>query len=245
MLATLVDEPFNDVGWLFEIKWDGYRAIGSSVKGKTDLYSRNNISFKEKYSLVAEALKDVEHDVVVDGEIVILDESGNSRFQYLQNWQKYQQGELVYYLFDLLWMDGYDLTQLSLVERKKILQQIIPASNVIRYSDHIEENGKDFFEVAKQKGLEGIMAKNKNSVYEMDVRSRNWLKIKTAARQEAVICGFTMPRASRQHFGALILGIYKDDKLVYAGHTGTGFTEKTLKETWDKLKPLITDKCPF
>ncbi|HEY1870877.1 MAG TPA: DNA ligase D, partial [Chitinophagaceae bacterium] len=245
MLATLVDEPFNDANWLFEIKWDGYRAIGSSIKGKTDLYSRNNISFKEKYSPVAEALKDFDHDVVVDGEIVSLDETGNSRFQYLQNWQRYQQGELVYYVFDLLWMDGNNVTELPLLERKKILQQIIPANNVILYSDHIEENGKDFFEAAKQKGLEGIMAKNKNSLYEMDVRSRNWLKMKTASRQEAVICGFTMPRASRQHFGSLILGLYKDNKLVYAGHTGTGFTEKTLKETWDKLKPLVTDRCPF
>lgn len=245
MLATLVDEPFNDASWIFEIKWDGYRAIGSSIKGKTDLYSRNNISFREKYSPIANALKDFDHDVVVDGEIVSLDENGNSRFQYLQNWQRYQQGELVYYVFDLLWMDGNNVTGLPLIERKKILRQIIPANNVILYSDHIEENGKDFFEAAKQKGLEGIMAKNKNSAYEMDTRSRNWLKMKTASRQEAVICGFTSPRASRQHFGALILGLYKDDKLVYAGHTGTGFTEKTLKETWDKLKPLITGKCPF
>jgi len=245
MLATLVDEAFDNEDWLFEIKWDGYRAIGSVIKGKTDIYSRNNISFKEKYSSIAEALKGFTKDVVIDGEIVSLDEQGYSRFQYLQNWQKYQQGELVYYVFDLLWLDGHDVTQLPLIERKKLLQQIIPPSNPIRYSDHIEKNGKEFFKVAKKQGLEGIIAKNKSSIYETDVRSRNWLKIKTAARQEAVICGFTAPRASRQYFGALILGIYKDDKLVYAGHTGTGFNEKSLKETWDKLQPLITDKCPF
>jgi len=245
MLATLVDEPFDGENWLFEIKWDGYRAIGSVIKGNTDLYSRNNISFKERYAPITGALKDFSNDAILDGEVVALDEKGLPRFQYLQNWQKDQQGELVYYVFDLMWIDGYDLTQLPLIERKKILKQIIPESDIIRYSDHIEKNGKEFFELAKQQGLEGIIAKNKNSSYDFNVRSRNWLKIKTAARQEAVICGFTAPRASRQYFGALILGIYEDDRWVYAGHTGSGFNEKSLKETWNKLQPLITDKCPF
>ena len=245
MLATLVDESFDDDNWVFEIKWDGYRAIGSVINGKTELYSRNNISFKEKYSPVSEALKDFDRNIVVDGEIVSLDEHGFSRFQYLQNWQKDAQGELVYYLFDLLWLDGYDLTRLPLVERKNILRQIIPENDVTRYSDHIEKNGKQFFEIAKKQGLEGIIAKNRNSAYEFDSRSKNWLKIKTAAQQEAIICGFTAPRHGREYFGALILGVYENDKLVYAGHSGSGFTQKTLKETWDKLRPLITDKCPF
>lgn len=245
MLATLVDEAFNSKDWLFEIKWDGYRAVASVINGKINLYSRNNISFQEKYALIAEALKDFKNDVVIDGEIVALDEQGISRFQYLQNWQKYQQGELAYCVFDLLWVDGYNVMQLPLIERKKILQKIIPKNDVIRYSDHIEEQGKEFFKIAQKQSLEGIMAKSKNSHYEIDTRSRNWLKIKTTARQEAVICGFTAARASRQYFGALILGIYNDDELVYAGHSGTGFNEKSLKETWDKLQPLITDKCPF
>jgi bifunctional non-homologous end joining protein LigD len=245
MLATLVDEPFDGENWLFEIKWDGYRAIGSVIKGNTDLYSRNHISFKERYAPITGALKDFSNDAILDGEVVALDEKGLSRFQYLQNWQKDQLGELVYYVFDLMWIDGYDLTQLPLIERKKILRQIIPESDIIRYSDHIEKNGKKFFELAKQQGLEGIIAKNKSSSYDFNARSRDWLKIKTAARQEAVICGFTAPRASRQYFGALILGIYEDDRWVYAGHTGSGFNEKSLKETWNKLQPLITDKCPF
>jgi len=245
MLTTLVDEPFDEKGWLFEIKWDGYRAIGSFVNRNVELYSRNNSSFKERYTPIATALKDFETDVVVDGEIVALDENGLSRFQYLQNWQSAPQGDLVYYVFDLLWADGYDLTQVPLLERKKILRQIIPANDVIKYSDHVEENGKDFFEIAKKQGLEGIIAKKEDSSYDFNIRSRNWLKIKTAARQEAVICGFTAPRASRQYFGALILGIYENDKLVYAGHSGSGFNEKLLKETWNLLKPLITDKCPF
>jgi bifunctional non-homologous end joining protein LigD len=245
MLATLVDNPFDDEEWLFEIKWDGYRAIGSVINGKTELYSRNNISFKERYSPVSEALKDFGRDVVVDGEVVSLDEHGFSRFQYLQNWGTDQQGMLVYYIFDLLWLDGCDLTSLPLIERKKILRQIIPGNDVIRYSDHIERNGKEFFEIAKKRGLEGIIAKNKNSSYEFDSRSKNWLKIKTTSQQEAIICGFTAPRHGRQYFGALVLGVYENGKLVYAGQAGSGFTQKTLKETWDKLRPLITDKCPF
>jgi bifunctional non-homologous end joining protein LigD len=245
MLATLVDEPFDNEDWLFEIKWDGYRAIGSLINGKTDLYSRNNISFKEKYPPVSEALKDFPGNVVVDGEIVSLDEHGFSRFQYLQNWGRDQQGTLAYYIFDLLWLDGYDLTSLPLVERKEILRQIIPENDVIRLSDHVERNGKAFFDIAKKQGLEGIIAKNKNSRYEFDSRSKNWLKIKTAAQQEAIICGFTAPRHGRQYFGALILGVYENGELVYAGHSGSGFTDKTLKETWDKLRPLITETCPF
>ena len=245
MLATLVDEPFDDENWIFEIKWDGYRAIGSVINGKTDLYSRNNISFKEKYPPVSEALKDFDRNVVVDGEIVSLDEHGFSRFQYLQNWGRDQQGTLAYYVFDLLWLDGYDLTSLPLVERKEILRQIIPANDVTRYSDHVERNGKVFFDIAKKQGLEGIIAKNKDSSYEADSRSKNWLKIKTTAQQEAIICGFTAPRHGRQYFGALILGVYENGELVYAGQAGSGFTQKTLKETWDKLQPLITGKCPF
>ena len=245
MLATLVDKPFDDDNWLFEIKWDGYRAIGSVINGKTDLYSRNNISFKERYVPVSETLKEFGRNVVVDGEVVSLDENGFSRFQYLQNWQKDAQGQLAYYVFDLLWVDGYDLTSLPLTERKKILRQLIPGNDVIRFSDHVERNGKDFFEIAKKQGLEGIIAKNKNSSYEFDSRSRNWLKIKTTAQQEALICGFTAPRHGRQYFGALILGVYENGNLVYAGHTGSGFNQKSLKETWDKLRPLVTDKCPF
>jgi len=245
MLTTLVDDPFDGEDWIFEIKWDGYRAIGSAVNGKADLYSRNNISFKERYGPISQALESFSNNVVVDGEIVSLDENGLSRFQYLQNWQSEQQGELVYYVFDLLWIDGYDVTALPLVDRKKILRGIIPAGDVIRFSDHIEKNGKEFFEIAKNQGLEGIIAKNRNSSYVFDARSRNWLKIKTAARQEAVICGFTAPRASRQYFGSLILGIYEGDELVYAGHTGSGFTEKSLKDTWGQLQSLVTNKCPF
>jgi len=245
MLTTLVDEPFDSEDWVYEIKWDGYRAISSIIDGNIELYSRNNISFKERYHEVIGALRLWDINAVLDGEVVALDENGHSKFQFLQNWQSNQQGSLAYYVFDILWLDGYDVTQMPLLERKRLLKEIIPAGEVIRFSDHVEKNGINFFKAAKEKDLEGIIAKNKNSSYEIGVRSRNWLKIKTEARQEAVVCGFTAPRASRQYFGALILGIYDDDKLVYAGHTGSGFNEKSLKETWNKLQPLITHDCPF
>jgi len=246
MLATLVDEPFDHEDWVFEIKWNGYRAIGSVLKGKTDLRSRNDISFSQKYETVIKSLQQWNCDAVVDGEVVALNDEGLPDFQSLQTWQKLQQATLVFYVFDLLWVDGYDITQLPLIERKKILKQIVPGNDeVILYSDHIEKNGKHFFEIAKQKGLEGIIAKNKNSIYEIDSRSKSWLKIKTTERQEAVIAGFTEPRSGRQYFGALILGVYENGKLVYTGHTGSGFDQESLKDIWKKLEPLITDKCPF
>jgi bifunctional non-homologous end joining protein LigD len=245
MLTTLVDEAFDSDDWLFEIKWDGYRAISSISRGKVELYSRNNLSFNQRYPEIVDELSTWPTDCVLDGEIVALDENGHSRFQFLQNWMSDQQGSLRYYVFDILWLDGYDLTQVPLIDRKKILKQIIPEGLAISYSDHVEKNGIKFFEAASQRGLEGIIAKRKNATYETDARSKNWLKIKTALRQEAVIVGFTEPAGSRMYFGALVLGIYENGKLEYAGHTGTGFTHKTLKEVWDKLEPLITEKSPF
>ena len=245
MLTTLVDEAFDSDDWLFEIKWDGYRAVASISRGKIELYSRNNLSFAQRYPEIVDELSTWPIDAVLDGEIVALDENGHSRFQFLQNWMSDQQGTLRYYVFDILWLDGYDLTQIPLIDRKRILKQILPPSDAICYSDHVEKNGVKFFEAASQRGLEGIIAKKKNATYEADTRSKNWLKIKTALRQEAVIVGFTEPAGSRSYFGALVLGIYENGKLEYAGHTGTGFTHKTLKEVWDKLEPLITDKCPF
>jgi bifunctional non-homologous end joining protein LigD len=245
MMATLVDEPFDGKEWIFEIKWDGYRALGSFINGEADLRSRNDLSFAQKYGPVIAEIKKWKHDMIIDGEIVSLDEKGSANFQNLQAWQKLQQGNLVYYVFDILWIDGYDVTGLPLIERKKLLKEMLPASNTIRYSDHIEEKGKNFFELAKKKGIEGIMAKLASSEYETGQRSKTWLKIKTTGRQEAVIAGFTSPRSGRQHFGALILGVYENGKLVYTGHTGSGFTQKTLSETWKKLQPLITSKCPF
>lgn len=247
MLASLTDEPFDDAGWIYEIKWDGYRAVSYLNKGKVEIQSRNNLSFTNKFKEVTEALKSWPINAVIDGEIVAMNDKGIASFQQLQNFaNKGEETRLIYYVFDILWLDGKDLTHLTLLERKLILHSVMPEDDaVIKYSDHVEEKGTAFFELAIQKGLEGIMAKKSDSTYTKNFRTRLWLKIKNNKRIEAIICGFTKGRKSRRHFGALVLGKYEGDKLVYIGHTGTGFNEKSLKEVEKKLMPLVTDKMSF
>jgi bifunctional non-homologous end joining protein LigD len=245
MLATLTDDPFDDKDWVFEIKWDGYRAVAHAIKGKVKLESRNNISFAEKFHPVAEALEQFPIDVVLDGEIVAVNDDGRGDFQLLQQWQKTGAGELIYYVFDLLWIDGYDIRALTLAERKEILRAIVPETGIIRYSDHITGKGNEFYNLAVKQGLEGIMAKHAESPYTTAIRTKQWLKIKTHQRQEVVIGGFTQTRGSRKHFGALVLGVYEKDELIYVGHTGTGFTEESLTDVYKLLKPLIITTCPF
>jgi len=245
MLATLTDKPFDKAGWIYEIKWDGYRAVAYITKGKVELRSRNQLSYSSKFRPVADSLKDIPVDLVLDGEIVALDQDERVSFQQLQQWQKTGKGMLVYYVFDLLWIGGYSIMHWPLLERKEILQQVLPDDPHIHYSDHIEERGMEFFQLASEQGLEGIMAKDGNSEYLPGVRTVNWLKIKTSLRQEAIIAGFTEGRGSRKHFGALVLGIYLDGKLQYIGHTGSGFDEMALHTIYEKLEPLITDTCPF
>lgn len=247
MLATLTDEPFDSDDWIYEIKWDGYRVVSYLDKGKVEMRSRNNLSFNEKFNVIGDALKKWPVRAVVDGEIVALDEKGHANFQQLQNVLKNKDtAHLVYYVFDIIWYDGRDLTQLPLLERKEILKSIMPKKNdVVRYSDHIVGQGTRLLSSAVREGLEGIMAKKADSIYEVNRRSTSWLKMKNNHRMEAIIAGFTSPRRSRKHFGAIILGKYQGKKLVYVGHSGSGFNEKDLKEMSAKFKPLITDKCPF
>ena len=245
MLASLTEEPFDSPEWIYEIKWDGYRAIAGIRNGQVELQSRNNLSFKSKYYPITQALEKWKINAIVDGEIIAENDKGVTDFQSLQAWQKTGAGHLVYYVFDILWLDGISLIGLTLLERKAILQSIIPADGIIRYSDHIVEKGNEFFKVAMKEGLEGIMAKKSDSSYHPGVRTQQWLKIKTHRRQEVVIGGFTKGRNSRQYFGALILGVYDGNDLLYIGHTGSGFNQKSLADVYNKLKQLITDKCPF
>jgi bifunctional non-homologous end joining protein LigD len=247
MLATLTDEPFDDPGWVYEIKWDGYRAVSYLNKGEVEILSRNNLSFTQKFKEVTDALKHWHINAVIDGEIIAINNEGVVNFQQLQNFaNKGEDVHLEYYVFDILWLDGKDLTSLTLLERKGILETIMPEDDsVVRFSDHIEEKGKELFELATQRGLEGIMAKKSDSTYMTNFRTKLWLKIKNNKRLEAIICGFTEGRKSRKHFGALVLGKYEGDKLIYIGHTGTGFNDKTLNEVEKKLAPLVTDKMPF
>jgi bifunctional non-homologous end joining protein LigD len=245
MLATSVDEPFDRDGWVFEIKWDGYRAIADVSKRGVRLYSRNQLSFAERYRPLLEPLRELDQEAVLDGEIVVLDQQGRSEFQQLQNYQKTGQGAMVYYVFDLIYLDGHDLKSLPLLERKRFLHQLVHGAGLIRVSEHVEKHGIAFFQAVTAQGLEGIVAKDSSSHYWPAARSSSWLKIKGRKRQEAVIGGFTRPRRSRAHFGSLVLGVYEGDDLVYVGHSGSGFTRQSLADMHSRLQPLIQKECPF
>lgn len=245
MLATLIEEPFDDSGWIFELKLDGYRAVAEIDKGKVELYSRKLNSFNNDYPEIVSSLKKIKNDVVLDGEIVVLDEKGKSKFQLIQKYKRFKEGNLVYYLFDILYLDGHDLRDLPLIKRKELLKSFLPDISNIRYSDHIEEHGKDFFKLAAENETEGIIAKDKNSPYRTGKRTKEWLKLKTKLQQEAIICGFTEPKGSRKNFGALILGMYSDGELIYIGHSGGGFTDDDLKDLYKKFQPLKRKKSPF
>lgn len=240
MLATTVDKPFSDEDWLFEVKWDGYRALAYIEEGKVALKSRQNRSLQ--FPSIVDQLKKLGGEAILDGELVVLDSEGRSDFQKMQN---ARQEDLHYMVFDLLFQDGEDLRGLPLLERKERLQKYLPSLSRIHYSDHLVKEGELLYREAAQKNLEGIMGKKMSSPYESR-RSRNWVKIKTGRRQEVVIGGFTEPRGSRQKFGALLVGLYNEqNEFVYAGHVGGGFSEQLLNQIYQKLKPLIQSKCPF
>jgi bifunctional non-homologous end joining protein LigD len=246
MLAAEADGPSDRKGWLFEVKWDGYRAIAEvELEGDVRLYSRNQLSFNERYPAIVADLKKLGHAAVLDGEVVTVDEQGRAQFQWLQEYGKGKRGTLLYYVFDLLYFDGHDLRRLPTRRRKEILAQIVPAEGRIRFSGHVEGQGCDFYKAISAQELEGMMAKNGACPYEEGRRSRDWLKIKRLHEQMAVIGGFTEGRHSRQHFGALVLGVYDGGDLVYVGHTGGGFDEAGLKSLVKKLEPLRSDRCPF
>ena len=246
MLATLVDAPFDNPDWLFEVKWDGFRALAFIKNGQVELMSRNNLSFNDKFPQIVKALEKIKDSVILDGEIVVVDSKGKSQFQLIQNYQS-SEGTLCYYVFDLLYLNGVDLRDRPLIERKEALKTYLKDLSLplIFYSSHVVEQGKKIFQAAKNESLEGIIGKKINSTYQSH-RSHDWLKMKTSSRQEVIICGFTEPRGSRKKFGSLIVGIYnKDKKLAYAGHVGGGFSDKSLEDIYFQLKPLILKKSPF
>ncbi len=245
MLATIVKEPFDHPDWIFEVKWDGYRAIAEIRKGGVSLYSRNGISFAKKFIPVVDSLRKLGFDAILDGEIVVVDDEGRPDFQMLQHYHESGSGHLLYYVFDLLHLRGHDLTNLPLLKRKELLKRTLPSGPKIRLSDYIWNEGVLFYNVVKDKGLEGIIAKHAHSAYEMGRRSRQWLKVKMQLTQEGVIAGFTEPGGGRKYFGALVLGVFEGNELIYAGHVGGGFTVKNLKEIREKLEPLIQEECPF
>ncbi len=247
MLAKLHVHIFDDRDWIYEKKLDGYRIIAYTGKN-VKLISRNGIDYSDKYKEIQKALEAIGTDAVIDGELVIEDTKGKSSFQDIQNYDPNNKKTILkYYVFDLLALNGHDIRQIELIKRKELLKTIIKHLNnpIIVYNDHVAEKGTDLFSQAKRNGWEGIIAKNGFSTYESGKRSDSWQKFKLQNSQEAIICGFTKPAGSRKYIGSLILGIYDDaNKLKYIGNCGSGFTEKSLKDLYDKLIDLKTDQKP-
>jgi bifunctional non-homologous end joining protein LigD len=256
MLATLAAKAFDNPEWLFEIKWDGYRAVAFIDEGRVRLMSRSQIDLTAKFPELGRLPEFVKaKGAVLDGEIVALDDEGRPSFSLMQQRTGFQPGKrrlprregvpVIYYAFDLLYLDGFDLRRVGLEQRKQLLQEKIVAADIVHFSDHYAEKGLDLFEAAQQRGLEGIVAKKRNSRYE-EKRSLDWLKIKITQRQECVIGGYTDPEGSREYFGALVLGLYdKQRRLIHVGQVGTGFDQKMLKDLFARLQPLKTKQNPF
>ncbi|MGD0598428.1 MAG: non-homologous end-joining DNA ligase [Terriglobales bacterium] len=256
MLATPTGKAFDDPDWLFEIKWDGYRAVAFVEDGRVRLVSRNQNDLTAQFPELGSLPQFVKAQrAILDGEIVALDEEGRPSFSLMQQRTGFQPGkrrlprregvQVVYYAFDLLYLDGVDLRRVALEQRKRLLQDRIENSEVIHFSDHYAEKGLELFEAAKQRELEGIVAKKRSGSYE-EKRSRNWLKIKITQRQECVIGGYTPPEGSRDYFGALVLGLYDPQgRLIHVGQVGTGFDQKALKQIFALLEPLKTTQNTF
>jgi bifunctional non-homologous end joining protein LigD len=245
-LATLGGEIFDSKDWVYETKYDGYRSLVMIHKQKVELVSRNGLSFNKKYAPLVEAFGAIKDDIVLDGEIVVEDEKGISHFQWLQYFADNPgRGKLKIYVFDILYFNGFDLTPLTLLQRKKILEALLPKSDEIIYSEHIIGDGEKALAKVKKDGGEGLIAKKADSRYHVNKRSKDWLKIKVTKEQEMVIGGFTDPKGSRSGFGSLLLGYYEDGKLMYSGKVGTGFNEDSLKDLHEKLKGLERKTSPF
>jgi bifunctional non-homologous end joining protein LigD len=244
MLATLTDKPFDDPDWIFETKWDGFRLMAEVKDGSVALYSRNLIDLSRKYPAVCAALRGLGHFAVIDGELVALDAKGRSRFQLLQNAER-EKVRLRYCAFDLLYLDDKDLRKHPLIERKEMLEKILPRDPLLQYSTHVWNKGVSAFKRAARAGEEGVMAKLATSHYYSGQRTRDWLKVKASLGQEVVIVGVTAPRRSRQYFGSLLLAVRKGKAWRYVGRAGSGFDRESLKSLHETLVPLITTSKPI
>ncbi|MFZ0640165.1 MAG: DNA ligase D [Candidatus Acidiferrales bacterium] len=252
-LATLAENPSSDPSWIFEIKWDGIRTLARVHNGKVQLRSRAKRDITPEFPELAAIAAEVNaKEALLDGEVVVLDSTGRSDFQRLQSRMGVRNpspklvndAPVIYYVFDILYCDGYDLRQVPLIERKEFLKGILGASGVMRYSDHQAGEGAKLFELAEKEHLEGIIGKQASSVYPRG-RTTAWLKFKTDKEVDAVVGGWTEPRGSREYFGALLLGLYDGAKLAFVGGVGSGFTVESQKRLWPRLQSLKTEECPF
>ncbi|HEY6229725.1 MAG TPA: non-homologous end-joining DNA ligase [Pyrinomonadaceae bacterium] len=254
-LATLMRTPPSGDEWLHELKFDGYRMVCHLDRGKAKFWSRNGKDWTEKFPNLLTALKGFPvQNAILDGEVVIVDKAGRSSFQSLQQSMGRGGGgktpAFIFEIFDLIYLDGYNLTRVPLRERKALLVELFAAGKFkveagpLRYSDHVEGNGAQFFKQACEYGIEGIVSKLADSPYE-STRNRNWQKSKCIKRQEFVIVGYTPSKKDFPGFGSLVLGVYEKGKLIYSGRVGTGFSIKQRLELQKKLDRLAQPAMPF
>ncbi len=248
MKAKLADQPPKEANWIYELKFDGVRLIVVKTDKKVSLLSRNKNELAGRFPEIVEAVKNLPaRECVIDGEVVALDEEGRSSFQLLQTREMEGRKSPVYfYAFDLLQLDGKSLIALPLETRRNVLEKLCAdTGDPIRYSGAIGEDARALLEEVKRRGLEGIVGKQRNSVYEPGRRSGAWTKLKCVHEQEFVIGGYTPPEGSRKHFGAILVGYYENKKLVFAGKVGTGFTAEWLSILHKKFRAEERSDCPF
>lgn len=253
MLPTLVEDVPTEPGWLFELKWDGVRVLAVRAGGRVRLWSRNRIDVAVQYPEIAAAIGALPGgDLVLDAEIVALDEAGRPSFQLLQRRMHVVHGRagaveavpLTAYVFDCLVVDGRDVRERRLVERKALLGALLPPDDSLRYSDHVEGEGRAFVEATCAAGLEGVVAKRGDAPYRGG-RRREWLKIKCQLRQEFVIGGYTAPEGARSYLGSVHVGVYDGDDLVYSGRVGSGLDEAGLERLYRELVAREIPRSPF
>jgi bifunctional non-homologous end joining protein LigD len=242
MLCTLTREPINDPDYLYEIKWDGYRIISYVHRGKARLDSRSAKDYTTRYPIIVEALKGLGHDAVIDGEVVVFNEQGLPDFDALQQYNGHTTA-ISYCVFDLLWLDGYNLMDLPLERRKKILEELVRDKPTLRLSDAFD-NGPELYKEVLARNLEGIVAKKRDSAYHPGERAGNWLKTPTHKRQEFVIGGWAESDKARS-FKSLLFGAYHNGKLEWIGRSGSGYKEQEMPGILKQLKALEIDKSPF
>jgi bifunctional non-homologous end joining protein LigD len=238
MLATLVSEPFDTRGWVYEEKYDGDRLLAYKEGKKVHLLSRKDQDYTGRFPKIAEAISSLRQaTLLLDGEVVVFDRKRISRFQLLQQ----SKGEAVYAVFDCLYIDGRDLRREPLSARRNVLERVIPSSGALLLSHRIAENGLLAYRMAKRRGYEGLVAKDSASPY-VEKRSKSWLKVKVHQEDEFIIAGFTAPEGSRKYFGALLLAARDKGKLRYVGKVGTGFNQEILASLYKEFQPLVRSK---
>lgn len=243
MLATLVGEPFHLPGWVYEEKYDGFRIVACKEGRTVTLETRNLKDRTADFPDVANAVRALPAPtLVLDGEVVVFDPGGISRFQLMQ---RRAEGAAVFMVFDCLYARGRDLRALPLTERRAVLEREVRETDTLRLARRLADDGHAAFREAQKRQLEGVIAKDSRAAYESDTRSAVWRKVKVRKEEEFVIGGFTRPDGSRLHFGALLVGAWDEGRLRYAGKVGTGYTAKSLASLMERFRPLVRPTSPF